>query len=660
MKNEQPNKKRINSMKNEQPGKKRINPFKLFYFRRAAGFSLATLAQKASISLDELIRIEQGSTSSLGKFQSVDDFAELEEETLYLIEAVLNCQGSLRGGQEDDFATQLVHYYEINMPGNEQLGVIIDDSESPKVIPPKAIVFDFDGTLTKPNTNRTTWETLWIHLGYSINECGMLAQRFFRNEIDHDQWCRLTLEKFRSKRLHRDDVLSIGRAINLIDGFETAIEQISQKDIPMYIVSGSIWDIVISALGNYYQYFKRIEANVFSYTSEGVIANIVGTRYDFEGKAEFIKMVSDELHIPTSQILFVGNSINDERVKASGARTLLVNPHYTSPAGQWDQFIPHMENLEEILPVLGISISSQHDQIEKISKADSAIELLDKISSIDLNEYTVVGGYRRYNSSVRAQLLDLCQRITTSLHEKSIGRQNYLICAAPGSGKTYLIQEIAKSISSKIKFVQIDLSKDSEDTVRSKLAPIGCGKDSYLCMIDEIDGRVNEQWPYDVIYKKLDVNDDTTFQGTTVFVLIGSSGGNPKRLINEIMPRYKAKDLIDRIPQNAKYLIQIPSLDLEDGICVYISKVLEAAAKVGLTITHVEKMAIFHAAMTLISSPRQIKMLADHAVSRVKESGNSLLYDHHFEPGNTDNKHFWEENKKAVNVLNPGYIKIKK
>ncbi len=646
-------------MKKKRSVAKKINPFRLFYYRKTAGVTLEALAEKTAISLNKLKRIEEGTAQSKGKPQSVAYFAELNDESLRRIEVELNCIGKLRVGQEDDFSTQLLHFYEEYKPQDGLIGIISEETVRQEVLSPKAIVFDFDGTLTKPGVNRTTWEHLWTKLGYSVNECGTLAQRFFRNEIDHDQWCRLTLEKFKAKGLRQEAVHSIGRSISLIDGFATTIECINRRQIPMYIVSGSIWDVVISAIGDFKKYFKRIEANVFCYATDGVIENIVGTRYDFEGKAKFVNKVSKELRIPTSKILFVGNSINDEKVKTlSGAKTLLVNPHYTAPSLHWDRYIPHMENLTEILPYVGITELSPNDQAEKTSKADHTIDFLKKEDAIDLTKYTVVGGYRRFNQSVRAQLLKLSQQIITSLSDKPLGRQNYLICAAPGSGKSYFIQEIAKSVCNKIKFVEIDLSKDSEKIVRSKLEKVGIDEYSRLCMIDEIDGRAEEKWPYDVIYKKLDVNDEANCRATTVFTLIGSSGGDSNGLKNAIKSRYKAKDLIDRIPKNSKYYIQIPPLELGDGICVYVSKVLEASVKKDVSITHVEKMAIFHAVMTALKSPRQIKMLADHAVGRVRVGDRILRYDHHFERGDTENKRFWSEHQKAAESLHPGDIRI--
>lgn len=56
-----------------------------------------------------------------------------------------------------------------------------------------AVVFDFDGTLTKSGKiAKTTWENIWVSLGYDVKVCQNLHKRFDRKEITHEEWCKLT------------------------------------------------------------------------------------------------------------------------------------------------------------------------------------------------------------------------------------------------------------------------------------------------------------------------------------------------------------------------------------------------------------------------------------------------------------------------------------
>lgn len=224
-----------------------------------------------------------------------------------------------------------------------------------KTIPPtghiQAIIFDFDGTLTRDKINRTTWEMLWIKLGYSVKDCQMLHHRFDQKEISHAEWCRLTEIKFRERNLHRDTVEQIASKIHLLKGVRKTFRELRKKDIKIYVVSGSILLVVQTVLGELCQFIDRIQANQFIFNEAGFLEQIIGTKYDFEGKAQFIKEIARELNISPQDILFVGNSTNDRFAYQSGAKTLCINPKLTDPSNSniWNNCIQSCEDLQEIL-----------------------------------------------------------------------------------------------------------------------------------------------------------------------------------------------------------------------------------------------------------------------------------------------------------------------
>jgi len=80
--------------------------------------------------------------------------------------------------------------------------------------------------------------------------------------------------------------------------------------------------------------------------------------------------------------------------------------------------------------------------------------------------------------------------------------------------------------------------------------------------------------------------------------------------------------------------------------------VVEAANKEKVRIDLIEKRAIFYVAMMVgLKSPRQIAALADHAVSRAKNDGSVLRYDHHFDAGDWEKLRFWDLYKKQFEPL---------
>ena len=218
----------------------------------------------------------------------------------------------------------------------------------------QAVVFDFDGTLTNTKL-RTTWESLWEMLGYNVQECRDLHRQYDKGDFTHQEWCDKTAEKFIEKKLTRQQMLELAKKIKLIAGCRKTLQVLKERNIKLYIVSGSIKDIIESVLGNVHRYFTEIKANEFIFDTQTSILNrIIGTKYDFEGKANYINYIANRLGIATSDILFVGNSNNDMWAYQSGANTLCINPTLTNYHNDtiWHNTIVECKNLLEILPFI--------------------------------------------------------------------------------------------------------------------------------------------------------------------------------------------------------------------------------------------------------------------------------------------------------------------
>lgn len=219
-----------------------------------------------------------------------------------------------------------------------------------------AIVFDFDGTLTLSSDPiiKTTWENIWTSLGYDVRECQNLHKRFDKKEITHSEWCKITEEFFKERNMRKNILFNIANKITLIDGVEETFKELRKRDIKIYIVSGSIKLIIQNVLGSLNEYVDMIRANELRFNEDGYLTRIIGTKYDFEGKAEYIRIIADDLQISTKDILFVGNSRNDHFVYESGARTLCINPRLTDMMDTiiWNDCIETCTNLTEILTYL--------------------------------------------------------------------------------------------------------------------------------------------------------------------------------------------------------------------------------------------------------------------------------------------------------------------
>ncbi|MBP3432022.1 MAG: HAD-IB family phosphatase [Clostridia bacterium] len=195
----------------------------------------------------------------------------------------------------------------------------------------KAVIFDFDGTLTEKNGN--LWKKIWKFLGHDIGEGSYyvsLYKKFIDGQISHRQWCELTCEAFQEKNFNKKILDKITDNMTLINGAEELIKYIHSQGIEMHIVSGNIVSVIEKVLGENKKYLCEIRANEFVFDeNDDLLSEIVGTEYDHIGKAIYIKELCQKKGFQPEEVLFVGNSMNDEWVYQSGARTFCVNPDET-------------------------------------------------------------------------------------------------------------------------------------------------------------------------------------------------------------------------------------------------------------------------------------------------------------------------------------------
>ena len=214
----------------------------------------------------------------------------------------------------------------------------------------KAVIFDFDGTLTEKKGN--LWKRIWKELGHDIGPDSYyvsLFKRFMSGNITHRQWCELTLEAFKEKGFTKQKLDEITDDMTLIQGAEDLIKYLHDRSLELHIVSGNIISVIEKVLGPNNRYISAIKANEFLFDNNGNITEIVGTKYDHEGKATYIKELCERKGYKPSEVLFIGNSMNDEWVYRSGARTLCVNPDDTKSENStiWNKVI-HTDNLMDL------------------------------------------------------------------------------------------------------------------------------------------------------------------------------------------------------------------------------------------------------------------------------------------------------------------------
>jgi len=262
----------------------------------------------------------------------------------------------------------------------------------------------------------------------------------------------------------------------------------------------------------------------------------------------------------------------------------------------------------------------------------------------------------RYDESQRNILKDTKQKIATSLTAHSRGRDNYLIWAPPGSGKSFFVQEVAKSLGNGVYYKELNLARLDEHEFRAELVKIEKADMPRLCFIDEIDSKPSDSWPYEALLPSLEPPNRNTVR--TCFVLAGSGGKSISEMKERMARRPKGTDLLSRIPNGNESII--PGLGIGDKLLVASAQFLRAAEEMGRTVDEVEKLVLYYVALNpQISSARQIRDLAVRCIERMPPGEERIKYDYLFSAGDPENKIFWVRAQSEERYLANHFVSIK-
>jgi len=287
--------------------------------------------------------------------------------------------------------------------------------------------------------------------------------------------------------------------------------------------------------------------------------------------------------------------------------------------------------------------------------AQEARSFIAGLDWVALSRYRIVGDYTRHDETVRNILKDVRQKIAAGFDRPSRKRENYLIWAASGSGKTYFVQQVAASLPQSVRYQECNLAKCGRDELLKILAQLDTDNKSCLCLIDEVDAKPDESWPYEVLLPYLDASVDRSAQ--FVFVLSGSSGSSLVDMKKQMASRPKGADLLTRIPAGNEY--EIPQMNLGDRVLIALSQFKQAGRETGREIQAVEKLGLYYIALnSRLSNARQLHELAVRAVERLSGGEDRVKYDHLFGAGDPENKAFWMQSLPAAADLANRFVTL--
>jgi predicted AAA+ superfamily ATPase len=256
---------------------------------------------------------------------------------------------------------------------------------------------------------------------------------------------------------------------------------------------------------------------------------------------------------------------------------------------------------------------------------------------------------------VRHTLKDVWHKIAAGFDRPSRKRENYLIWAAPRSGKTYFVQQVAGSLPQPIRYQECNLAKCGREEFLAAIGQLDAESKPWLCLIDEVDAKPHETWPYEMLLPYLDASADRGAQ--FVFVLAGSSGSSLSEMKERIASRPKGADLLNRIPAGNEF--EIPPMKIGDRVLVVLSQFRQAGREVGREVQTVEKLGLYYVALnSRLANARQLRELAVRTIERLPTSEDRVKYDHLFGAGDPENKAFWMQSLPAAVDLANRFVMV--
>ena len=290
--------------------------------------------------------------------------------------------------------------------------------------------------------------------------------------------------------------------------------------------------------------------------------------------------------------------------------------------------------------------------------APSNGDVYDLIAGLDvmvLSRYRVVGDYMRFDEVVRSVLKDARQKIAAGLGSQGRTRENHLIWAAPGTGKTYFVEQVAASLPASIRYLELNLAKLDQERFLADLSDLDDVDSPCLCFVDEIDAKPDDAWPYESMLPYLDAAPQRG--APLVVVLAGSGGTSVEELKKLIARRPKGRDLLSRIPSVNEY--EIGPLGTLDRVLVALSQIRQLGREAGRDIRAVEKLGLCYVALsTRLANARQLREFAARAVQRVQAGEDRVKYDDLFSAGDPDNKEFWLRAGPAASMLASRFVTL--
>lgn len=214
----------------------------------------------------------------------------------------------------------------------------------------KLVVFDFDGTLSKPNVLPNSWARIWAKIGRTKDD-ETLYQMYKNKELSYTEWAKEVIKVYREEKFSRQILEDIAKGTILLDDSEEVLKSLYLAGIKVIILSGGIKNIIEYALGDSLKYIYKIEAQELIFDKDDIVEGVTVLDHFIEDKSQYMTIVLKQLNLKPEEVVFFGNSKNDEDVYKTGVKTICLNPDSADFNNRkiWKDCIKKTETLSSIL-----------------------------------------------------------------------------------------------------------------------------------------------------------------------------------------------------------------------------------------------------------------------------------------------------------------------
>jgi len=226
-------------------------------------------------------------------------------------------------------------------------------------LPYKIVGFDLDGTLLRGQGFQFSWEAVWSGLGFNRQIQQKLKSEYrkraqgaatpdARSEA-YRTWCREACSNFKTRKLDRAKIRSFGETLRLTKNFEPTMTQLREVGIVTAVISGGIHCFLEDKIPDYQSWFDFVFINELKFDDAGIVDDVIATQFDFEGKAEALKLLCQRVGCAMEETVFVGDGFNDETILLAAGKSIAYPPSDQAVKGASNVLLDE-DDLAQILP----------------------------------------------------------------------------------------------------------------------------------------------------------------------------------------------------------------------------------------------------------------------------------------------------------------------